>query len=218
MSDRDSVKSHLEDMASDYAPWNQSARWWVVLIEGLIAVAIAAYLLLADSAPAEVASFAGLLLLVFGLADAFAGLTGKVVPGRVPLHMLGAGLAIGVGGVALSDVLSNYVTDDGSIAIAALGLMAYGVIGLVVWVMGGASGDRSLGDLIVPVGSVLIGGASFFADPETRLQIFNTIYILIGIVGIGLAIWSFILRNKQEEMAAKAGAISAAAATPKDLD
>lgn len=173
-------------------------KWWVVLIEGLIAIAIGLYMLL-DQASAT-ASF-GLLLAAFlaisGLVKSVKGGLRWNNPGGKTQTIQGLVGLIGGGGILLLHFL-NVLSLVIGVTILGIALIVYGLVGLYENFFDRGGAPFAWAPVIVNIVLAGWGALIFF----TRSQDINLtmwsglILLLIGLVAAG---YSFVLWKQNEK-------------------
>ena len=124
----------MQDIAKDVtrqsSPWKAWQNWWMVGVQGIIALAIGVFMLANPTGASDVIRF--LIALVLLLAS-----LGQIVDGfrdrgpSSPWETLRGGIGVTVAVLTLLSAGSDYVEDDGARQMLAIGLLAYGVLGIV---------------------------------------------------------------------------------------
>ncbi len=115
-------------------PFRSDTTWPVVLIQGLLALGIGLYALLAEhSARHTIVLLIGLFLLLNGLHLAWEGLTdcGDGGDGMDRYRLLRAGIGIATGLIVVADRFQDFIGLDAARVVAGIGLIGIGVITLI---------------------------------------------------------------------------------------
>lgn len=222
----DELNKMAKGLAAKNAPWAEGVKWWVVLIQAIALLGLGLFILFVpDAANKTVVELLGLFLLLSGLIDAFQGIDNRVTPRALPYHMLSAGAGIAVGAIVLLDFWQNFISLPAAAVIVSVGLLIYGIMGLVIWVGGGERGDRNILNLILPLGMLLLGGIALLTRLEMAGDVIRWLGIAAAIIGALLLIQTFILYGKQQgnkaavqQQDAMAQANAAAKSAAKELD
>src|SRR5215208_7840174 len=142
-----------KDLVRQTSPWIAGQSWAVVGVQGIIALAIGVFMLANPTGASDVIRFLiALVLLLVSL--------GQIVDGfRDPRQSssswetLRGGVGVPVAVLTLLSAGSDFVEDDGARQMLAIGLLAYGVLGIV--------------SLIPTLRSTGFKGAAFIADVLT---------------------------------------------------
>lgn len=215
----DDLTRMAKDLAYDYAPWAEGVRWWVVLIQGVALLALGAFILFVPGTANKTAvEILGLYLLIGGALDAWQGIRGRVSPSAMPYHMLAAGSGITTGIVVLIDLFEGLMSLQSAAVIVSVGLIFVGIMRLIVWIVGGESGNRRWLGLILPVGLLVLGGAAIFTRLEGGATIIRWLGIIAMVSGALLLIQAFVLYGKQNNQQDMAQRPQTAAAAPREVD
>lgn len=189
----------MQDIAKDVArqttPWRAGQSWWVAGIEGIAALSIGVYVV-AD--PTEASDIIRFLIAVVLLVDSF----GHIVDGFRERHIASARWETLRGGIGLTFAVltllsagSDYVEDSGARQMLAIGLLAYGLLGLVSIIFTfRSSGFRiasTITDALTIVLGILLLTARSGDTGGTRLL---GLAAIVG--GIALLGYSWYLRGK----------------------
>jgi uncharacterized membrane protein HdeD (DUF308 family) len=195
----DELNKMAKEMATKNAPWAEGVNWWVVLIQAIALIGLGLFVLFVpDAANKTVVELLGLFLLLSGLIDAFQGIDNRVTPRALPYHMLSAGAGIAVGAIVLLDLWQDFMLLTAAAVVVSVGLLIYGIMGLIIWIGGGERGDRNLLNLILPLGLLALGGISLFSRLEMASTVIQWLGIASLIIGALLLVQTFILYGKQQ--------------------
>lgn len=136
-------------------PFRSDTTWPVVLIQGLLALGIGLYALLAEnSARHTIVLLIGLFLLLNGLHLVWQGRRdrGDGGDGMARYRLLRAGVGIATGLIVVADRFQDFIGFDASRVVAGIGLIGVGVVTLI-----GIVGTREeLGWRIAALGSAIL--------------------------------------------------------------
>ena len=120
-----------KDVARQTAPWKPGQSWWVVGVQGIIALAIGVFMLANPTGASDVIRFLiALVLLLVSLGHIVDGFRDRGLSSS-PWETLRGGIGVTVAVLTLLSAGSDYVEDDGARQMLAIGLLAYGVLGIV---------------------------------------------------------------------------------------
>jgi uncharacterized membrane protein HdeD (DUF308 family) len=120
-----------KDLARQTAPWKPGQSWSVVGVQGIIALAIGVFMLANPAGASDVIRFLiALVLLLVGLSQIVDGFRDPRMA-LSPWEVLQGGVGVTVAILTLLSAGSDYVEDDGARQMLAIGLLAYGVLGIV---------------------------------------------------------------------------------------
>lgn len=200
-------------------PWRKDVAWWVILIQAIILTLLGAYVLLApDSAGRVVILAAGIMLLVDGVMAVVGSMRGRHAGRANTLNAINAGIAIIAGLLVVIGFLDPAFLPPHTMAIiAALGLLATGLISLVLILFMRGPGEKLRWmRVIAPLIWILFGVLVLLtlSDQNTfnPLPIIGWAALLLGILLFVLTYFRF--RATKAAAVAAAGAVSAAAPAP----
>ncbi len=193
---------------------NQS--WWLILIEGIVALALGFYMLAAPTqAWFYLGALAAVFLLVSGLVDFFGNMFRRLVLRSRARRFRGL-VGILFGGVLLlmAWLKPGWIDLPTAYIILAIGLIAYG--GLGIWVSLFARRGRPMRWVNVLINGLLVlWGLAVFVDRGSEISMKNVTVLVLLIVGALLVVWAFLTRSgKGEDDAEAAAADTAAPAAP----
>jgi uncharacterized membrane protein HdeD (DUF308 family) len=169
-----------------------SGKWWVSLIEGIVAVLLGLYLLFGGDAAAGVfALVAGIYVLVVGVLELWRG------SGTVSRYRGLIGIIVGV------LILFLYFVDifgtSLDFTLFAIGVIIVGAIGLYASFFARSGRGFEWGPVLVNALLLLWGLAIFyFRSQEADLQNF-TGWILVAI-GVVMGVWGYLSRDDEPEV------------------
>lgn len=119
------------DVARQTAPWKEGQNWWVVGIEGIVALLVGVYIVANPEGASDIIrTLVALVLLALSLGQIEEGFRFRGLPAS-PWSTLRGGIGLAVAALALLSARSDEVTLAGARQMLAAGLLAYGVIGIV---------------------------------------------------------------------------------------
>jgi uncharacterized membrane protein HdeD (DUF308 family) len=198
-----------KDLVRQTAPWKPGQSWAVVGVQGIIALAIGVFMLANPTGASDVIRFLiALVLLLVSL--------GQIVDGfrdprqsSSPWETLRGGVGVTVAVLTLLSAGSDYVEDDGARQMLAIGLLAYGVLGIVSLIPTfretGFKGAAIIADVLTIVLGILLLTARSGDTSGTQL-----LGAVAAVGGIALLGYSWYLRGKPGRQARANAAISAA--------
>jgi uncharacterized membrane protein HdeD (DUF308 family) len=198
-----------KDLVRQTAPWKPGQSWAVVGVQGIIALAIGVFMLANPTGASDVIRFLiALVLLLVSL--------GQIVDGfrdprqsSSPWETLRGGVGVTVAVLTLLSAGSDYVEDDGARQMLAIGLLAYGVLGIVSLIPTfretGFKGAAIIADVLTIVLGILLLTARSGDTSGTQL-----LGAVAAVGGIALLGYSWYLRGKPGRQARANAAIVAA--------
>jgi uncharacterized membrane protein HdeD (DUF308 family) len=198
-----------KDLVRQTAPWKPGQSWAVVGVQGIIALAIGVFMLANPTGASDVIRFLiALVLLLVSL--------GQIVDGfrdprqsSSPWETLRGGVGVTVAVLTLLSAGSDYVEDDGARQMLAIGLLAYGVLGIVSLIPTfretGFKGAAIIADVLTIVLGILLLTARSGDTSGTQL-----LGAVAAVGGIALLGYSWYLRGKPGRQARAIAAIAAA--------
>jgi uncharacterized membrane protein HdeD (DUF308 family) len=198
-----------KDLVRQTAPWKPGQSWAVVGVQGIIALAIGVFMLANPTGASDVIRFLiALVLLLVSL--------GQIVDGfrdprqsSSPWETLRGGVGVTVAVLTLLSAGSDFVEDDGARQMLAIGLLAYGVLGIVSLIPTfretGFKGAAIIADVLTIVLGILLLTARSGDTSGTQL-----LGAVAAVGGIALLGYSWYLRGKPGRDARANAAIAAA--------
>jgi len=189
----------MQDTAKDVtwktSPWIAGQSWWVVGVQGIVALAIGVFMLANPTGASDVIRFLiALVLLLVSLGHIVDGFRDRS-PSSSPWETLRGGMGSTVAVLTLLSAGSDYVEDDGTRQLLAIGLLAYGLLGLVSLIFTfrstGFKGAAVIADVLtIALGTLLLSARS----GDTRgTQLLGAVAAVGGIALLG---YSWYLRGK----------------------
>jgi uncharacterized membrane protein HdeD (DUF308 family) len=211
------MQDNSKDVARQTAPWKAWQNWWTVGIEGIIALAIGVFMLANPTGASEVIRFLiALVLLLDSLGHIVDGFRNRSLSSS-PWETLRGGIGVTVAVLTLLSAGSNYVEDDGARQMLAIGLLAYGVLGILSIIFTfrstGFNGGAIIADVLTIVLGVLLLSARSGDTSATQL-----LGAVAAVGGIALLGYSWYLRGKPRREARASAAASASQAIAADRD
>lgn len=173
---------------------NNGSKWWVTLVEGIIAIVLGLYLLFGgDTAAENFRLVAGLYILIIGIVELWRG-TGTVSRWRGII-----GVVVGALILLLRIIDLPWGLD---LTIFAIGVIIVGALGLYASFFARRGKRFEWGPVILNVLLVLWGILVFFFDgrPADLQNVTGWILVAAGAV---LALWGFFSRDDEEEEVAE---------------
>jgi len=189
---------HLQDIATDVArqtaPWKAGQSWWIIGIEGIVALVIGVYIVADQFRASEVIRF---LIAVVLLVDS----AGLIVDGfRVrglptsPWETLRGGVGVTVAGLTLLSAWSYAIGDTAARQLLAIGLLAYGILGIVSLIFTLRATGFKAAAIIADLLTIVLGFLLLTARPgDTGGTQLLGVVAIVG--GLALLVYSWILRG-----------------------
>ena len=211
-----------KDLVRQSPLWKAGQSWWVVGVQGIIALAVGVFMLANPTGASDVIRFLiALVLLLDSLGHIVDGFRERRQP-SAPWEALRGGIGVTVAVLTLLSAGSNYVDDDGARQMLAIGLLAYGLLGLVSIVFTFRSARFNGAAIIADVLAIVLGVLLLRARPgdTSATQLLGAVAAVGGIALLG---YSWYLRGKpaREARAGEARAdtvIDSAPETAADRD
>jgi uncharacterized membrane protein HdeD (DUF308 family) len=189
------AKAAAFDVAREARPWREDQNWWVVGIEGLIVLLIGIYALVQpENAAGIMRQLIAFVLLIVSVGRIIEGFRFRT-SAAAPWATLRGGVGVTVAALTLLSPLSQYIQGDGSRQILGIGLLAYGVLGIIGSLA--VSGERRYrwGALAGDVLAVVLGLLTLTREPGELAggQLFT--WVLIA-GGAALLVLAFVIRNR----------------------
>ncbi len=209
----------MQDIAKDVvrqtSPWKAGQSWWVAGIEGIVALSIGVYVVADPFGASDVIRFLiALVLLLASLGHIVDGFRDERLASS-PWETLRGGVGVTVAALTLLSAGSNYIMDTGARQMLAIGLLAYGILGIVSLIFTfRATGFRiaaTITDALTIVLGILLLTASSGDTGGTRLL---GVAAIVG--GIGLLGYSWYLRGKPARESRASATLDAAPRTSPD--
>jgi len=177
------------------SPWIAGQSWSVVGVQGIVALAIGVFMLANPTGASDVIRFLiALVLLLVSLGHIVDGFRDRS-PSSSPWETLRGGIGITVAVLTLLSAGSDYVEDDGARQMLAIGLLAYGILGIVSLIPTfretGFKGAAIIADVLTIVLGILLLSARSGDTSGTQL-----LGAVAAVGGIALLGYSWYLRGK----------------------
>ena len=211
------MQDNTKDVPRQMAPWNAWQNWWTVGVQGIIALAVGVFMLANPSGASDVIRFLiALVLLLDSLGHIVDGFRNRSLPSS-PWEALRGGIGATVAALTLLSAGSNYVADDVARQQLAIGLLVYGVLGVVSLIFTFRStrfnGAAIIADVLaIALGALLLRARS---GDTSATQLLGAVAAIGGIALLG---YSWYLRGKPRREARANAAAGAASATLADRD
>lgn len=201
----------MSDISGTQVVTRPHPRFWVPLIEGVVALALGIYVVLfPEDAPLIVRSIIAVALLLLSFVQIFEGFRfwNRSVS---PWATLGGGVGATA---AIFALLANWlpeITPAAARLMLALGLGAFGIIGLVSLIFTLRSTGFKIASLIIDVLAIALGVFLYLAEERNteNIKLLGLVSMLGGAV---LLIYGYYLWNRGRRVAVRAA--SPAPATP----
>lgn len=182
------------NVARDSAPWKAGQSWWVVGIEGIVALAIGVYIVSDPVGANDVIRFLiAVVLLVDSVGQIVDGFRVRGLPAS-PWETLRGGVGATVAVLTLLSAWADPGDDGGARQLLAAGLLAYGVLGIIARIVtvrsAGFNGAAIIADILTIVLGILLLTARAGDTAGTRLL---GAAAIVG--GIAILIYSWMLRG-----------------------
>ena len=209
----------MQDIAKDVArqtsPWKAGQSWWVAGIEGIVALSIGVYVIADPFGASDVIRFLiALVLLLVSLGHIVDGFRDRGLASS-PWETLRGGIGLTVAALTLLSAGSYYVTDNGARQMLAIGLLAYGILGIVSLIFTFRSSGFRIAALITDALTIVLGilllSARSGDTAGTRLL---GLAAIVG--GIALLGYSWYLRGKPSRASRANAVIDASPGTSRN--
>jgi uncharacterized membrane protein HdeD (DUF308 family) len=189
------AKTAAFDVAREARPWRENQSWWIVGIEGLLVLLVGLFVALQpENAAGIVRQLIAFVLLIVSVGRIIEGFKFRTSP-AAPWATLRGGVGITVAALTLLSPLSQYIQGDGSRQILGLGLLAYGILGVIGALA--VSGDRRYqwGALGGDVLAIVLGFLTLTRDAGEMVsgRLITGVFI-VG--GVALLVLAFMVRNQ----------------------
>jgi uncharacterized membrane protein HdeD (DUF308 family) len=181
------------EVAREARPWRENQSWWVVGVEGLLVLLVGIFALAQpENAAGIIRQLLAIVLLVVSVGQIIEGFRFQGTA-AAPWATLRGGVGITVAALTLLSPLSQFIESNGSRQLLGIGLLAYGILGVVAALA--VSGERRYrwGALGGDVLAIVLGFLAITREPgeSSNLQLISGVLILGGIALLILAymIW-----------------------------
>ncbi len=189
----------MQDIAKDVvrqtSPWKAGQSWWVAGIEGIVALSIGVYIVADPFGASDVIRFLiALVLLLDSLGHIVDGFRDRGLASS-PWESLRGGVGVTVAVLTLLSAGSNYILDTGARQMLAIGLLAYGILGLVSLIFTFRATGFRFAAIITDTLTIVLGILLLRArSGDTGATQVLGVAAIVG--GIGLLGYSWYLRGK----------------------
>lgn len=181
---------------SQVRPWRKGLPWWVVAIEGLIALGVGIYILTQPAAGSQIVMILALYLLIVSAERAILGFRELIPQAIVAERMLRAGIGLTVGLIIVLDSWQSFMTSPAPVVILSLGWLLTGLIAIWEWVAARSILGLGLGALISPILSSLFGLLMLVSRLSLSGFVLQALGILATVAGVALLIYGYFLSRK----------------------
>ena len=192
------MKQEIKNSVEQVKPWGKRTPWWILLIEGILAIGLGIYALAMPlQAQGLVLIGLAIVLAVNGLLTLFAYLRRRR-QGNLPLVRGSIGLVVGL--IVILMPVFNFGSQLTAAWILAIGLILAGVMALLAVFME-ASGSR-WGNLLIAVLFAVLGGVILYniSTGAGIVQIAAWVLLAFGVILTG---YSFVVRSSAAKAAPK---------------
>lgn len=181
---------------SQVRPWRKGLPWWVVVLEGLIALVVGIYILTQPAAGSQIVLILALYLLIVSAERAFLGFRELIPHAIVAERMLRAGIGLTVGLIIVLDSWQPFMTSPAPVVILSLGWLLTGLIAIWEWVAARSILGLGFGALISPIVSSLFGLLMLVSRLSLSGLVLQSLGILATVAGVALLIYGYFLSRK----------------------
>jgi uncharacterized membrane protein HdeD (DUF308 family) len=211
------MQNIAKDVTRQSSLWKAGQNWWVVGVQGIIALAVGVFMLANPTGASDVIRFLiALVLLLASLGQIVDGFRDRGLSSS-PWETLRGGIGVTVAALTLISAGSDYVEDDGARQMLAIGLLAYGVLGIVSIIFTvrstGFKGGAIIADVLAIVLGILLLSARSGDTSGTQW-----LGMAAAVGGIALLGYSWYLRGKPGREARANAALGAAPEPAPDRD
>ena len=184
-----------KDVARQTSPWRAGQSWWVAGIQGIVALAVGVFMVANPRGASDVIRFLiALVLLLDSLGHIVDGFRDRRLS-SAPWETLRGGIGITVAALTLLSAGSNYVADSGARQMLAIGLLAYGILGIVSLIFSIRTTGFRIASIIADVLTIVLGILLLTArSGDTSGTLLLGVAAIVG--GIALLGYSWYLRGK----------------------
>lgn len=172
-------------------PLRSNVRWQWNLVQGVVALGVGLYTLLAESsARRDIVFVIGIFLLVNGVIYAYEGIRARTIEDQfLRFRLIRAGLGIATGLVVVLDRLTDFLSLDASRIIAGIGLVGMGLITLVGLAMTREETQIRIGSILSSLLLIVWGGIILFQSTtdSNMTRWLGWVAVVAGIAILGLA-------------------------------
>jgi uncharacterized membrane protein HdeD (DUF308 family) len=208
----------VKSVASEYKPWRKDLPWYVVGLQGAVALAIGIYFVIEpDSAGSTIRLLLAVLLFVTSALDILTGFRNYQDPlvqrPMTPYLLVRGGAGVSIALMYFLSARSGYIAESDARYILGYGLLAYAIIGLVGVIMSMIKGEMhwmaaASNLLYLFIGAVLIYNNQESVEAERAVRFLGWAAIAGGAI---LLLYTYFLRMRQEAEAAAGPEVPAVA-------
>ena len=208
-------QDNAKDVARQTSPWPAGQNWLVAGIQGIVALAVGVFMVANPRGASDVIRFLiALVLLLDSLGHIVDGFRDRRLS-SAPWEALRGGVGVTVAALTLLSAGSYYVTDSGARQMLAIGLLAYGILGIVSLIFTVRATGFKIASMIADVLAIVLGILLLAArSGDTGATRLLGAAAIVG--GIGLLGYSWYLRGKPGREARANAAIGASPRTSPD--
>jgi uncharacterized membrane protein HdeD (DUF308 family) len=179
------LKAGAVDTAQRYAPWRPDIPWWIVGIQGVVALLLGILLFFNQGATGQFAGLVGLVFLLVSAAWAWSAMRSALPQIILGWRGLRAGVGVATGALIVLDVLVDFLSGPGALIVLCVGLFLAGLIGVVEWAVGRETMGWRWPSLIGSAVALAYGAIVLFSRlqaGELFLQVIAAAAVIGGIV------------------------------------
>ena len=183
------------DAARQSAPWRVGQSWWVVAIEGIVALIIGLYIAVDPQRASDlIRILIAIVLLVVSSGQIVDGFRLRGLPSSA-WETLRGGVGATVAVLTLLSGWSDYIAPAGARQMLAIGLLAYGIIGIVSLIFTLRSTGFKIAAVITDILTIILGILLLIAEPGDTgsVRLLGAVAI-VG--GIAMLAYAWMLRNR----------------------
>jgi uncharacterized membrane protein HdeD (DUF308 family) len=170
--------------ADGITPWRGRVAWWVVLVEGIIALVVGLYVLVEpQQASTWLAQLIGVYLLVNSGFAIYAGFSGSGSANEQPFRLIVSGIGLVTGLIALAQPLLGTIDTLASITMLGVGLSLAGIVGLAGLILGRFGEATPWGRILASGLDLLLGILLLYLS---RTGTAGNALLLFGVFGLGV--------------------------------
>lgn len=165
-------------------PWRGRAAWWVMLVEGIIALVVGLYVLVEpQQASTWLAQLIGVYLLVNSGFAIYAGFSGSGSANEQPFRLIVSGIGLVTGLIALAQPLLGTIDTLASITMLGVGLSLAGIVSVAGLILGRFGETTPWGRILASGLDLLLGILLLYLS---RTGTAGNALLLLGVVGLGI--------------------------------
>jgi uncharacterized membrane protein HdeD (DUF308 family) len=183
------------NMARQTAPWKAGQSWWLVGIEGVLALIIGLYIVYDPDGASDVIRFLiALVLLVVSIEQIVEGFRTSTAA-SAPWATLRGGVGATVAALTLLSGWSDAIEPSAARQMLALGLLAYGILGILTLIFVRGAVRAKIAAIIADVLTIVLGIVLLTADESdvSSTRILGAVAILGG---LALLVYAYVLWSR----------------------